>query len=53
MNQLGLFFHLIYQDPTLSAPIKLIAEPWNLGSGGFKSGWKFPTCWAEVEWQSR
>jgi isoamylase len=45
VNQLGPFFHLIYQDPTL-APIKLIAEPWDLGEGGFQVG-KFPTGWAE------
>jgi glycogen operon protein len=45
VNQLGPFFDLIYQDPTL-APIKLIAEPWDLGHGGYQVG-KFPVGWTE------
>ncbi len=45
VNQLGPFFDLIYQDPVL-APIKLIAEPWDLGEGGYQVG-KFPQGWTE------
>ncbi|HET7535507.1 MAG TPA: glycogen debranching protein GlgX, partial [Candidatus Didemnitutus sp.] len=45
VNQLGPFFNLIYQDPML-APIKLIAEPWDLGEGGYQVG-KFPVGWSE------
>ncbi|HEY4301987.1 MAG TPA: glycogen debranching protein GlgX [Candidatus Didemnitutus sp.] len=45
VNQLSAFFNLIYQDPTL-APIKLIAEPWDLGEGGYQVG-KFPVGWTE------
>ena len=45
VNQLGPFFDLIYQDPIL-APIKLIAEPWDLGEGGYQVG-KFPQGWTE------
>ena len=45
VNQLGPFFDLIYQDPTL-APIKLIAEPWDLGDGGYQVG-NFPVGWTE------
>ncbi|HWA28770.1 MAG TPA: glycogen debranching protein GlgX [Lacunisphaera sp.] len=45
VNQLGPFFELIYQDPIL-APIKLIAEPWDLGEGGYQVG-KFPQGWTE------
>jgi glycogen operon protein len=45
VNQLSAFFDTIYQDPTL-APVKLIAEPWDLGSGGYQVG-KFPINWTE------
>src|SRR6185312_1312873 len=45
VDQLGAFFDTIYQDPTLAA-IKLIAEPWDLGDGGYQVG-KFPPGWAE------
>jgi isoamylase len=45
VNQLGPFFDLIYQDPVL-APIKLIAEPWDLGEGGYQVG-NFPQGWTE------
>ncbi len=45
VDQLGAFFDTIYQDPTL-ATVKLIAEPWDLGSGGYQVG-KFPVGWAE------
>jgi len=45
VNRLGRFFDIIRQDPTLSA-IKLIAEPWDLGEGGYQVG-LFPIGWAE------
>jgi len=45
VDQLGAFFDTIYQDPTLAA-VKLIAEPWDLGEGGYQVG-KFPPGWAE------
>jgi glycogen operon protein len=49
VDHLGAFFDTIYQDPTL-APIKLIAEPWDLGEGGYQVG-KFPTGW--MEWNGK
>jgi glycogen operon protein len=45
VNQLSAFFDTIYQDPTL-AGVKLIAEPWDLGDGGYQVG-KFPVNWTE------
>jgi glycogen operon protein len=45
VDQLGAFFDTIYQDPTL-ASIKLIAEPWDLGDGGYQVG-NFPVGWTE------
>jgi isoamylase len=45
VNRLGTFFDLIHQDPTLST-VKLIAEPWDLGEGGYQVG-NFPVKWAE------
>lgn len=45
VNQLGAFFNTIYQDPIL-APVKLIAEPWDLGEGGYQVG-NFPLGWTE------
>jgi glycogen operon protein len=45
VDQLGAFFDTIYQDPTLAAT-KLIAEPWDLGDGGYQVG-KFPVNWTE------
>ena len=45
VNQLGVFFDTIHQDPVLST-IKLIAEPWDLGEGGYQVG-NFPIGWAE------
>ena len=45
VNQLSAFFDTIYQDPTL-ANTKLIAEPWDLGDGGYQVG-KFPVNWTE------
>ncbi len=45
VDQLGAFFDTIYQDPTL-ASVKLIAEPWDLGEGGYQVG-NFPIGWTE------
>ncbi len=45
VDQLGAFFTSIYQDPTL-ASVKLIAEPWDLGMGGYQVG-QFPVNWTE------
>jgi isoamylase len=45
VNQLGAFLDTIYQDPVL-ATIKLIAEPWDLGEGGYQVG-NFPVNWTE------
>lgn len=45
VDQLGAFFDTIYQDPTL-ATVKLIAEPWDLGEGGYQVG-NFPVGWTE------
>lgn len=49
VDQLGAFFAAIYQDPTLAAA-KLVAEPWDLGDGGYQVG-KFPVNW--TEWNGR
>ncbi len=45
VNRLERFFSTIQQDPVL-APVKLIAEPWDLGPGGYQAG-NFPSGWAE------
>jgi glycogen operon protein len=47
----GAFFHAIHQDPVLSQ-VKLIAEPWDLGEGGYRLG-RFPVLWAEWNDQYR
>lgn len=39
------FFHVVRQDPILSG-VKLIAEPWDLGPGGYQTG-RFPVGWSE------
>ncbi len=49
MNRLDRFFAIIQQDPILSQ-VKLIAEPWDLGQGGYQIG-NFPYGWAE--WNGR
>src|SRR6266404_5025843 len=49
VNRLGTFFDVIHQDPTLS-DVKLIAEPWDLGEGGYQVG-NFPVLWSE--WNGR
>ncbi len=48
-DKLGSFFDAIGQDPVLST-VKLIAEPWDIGMGGYQVG-NFPTGWAE--WNGR
>jgi glycogen operon protein len=45
VDKLGAFFDIIHQDPVLSQVI-LIAEPWDLGEGGYQVG-NFPVGWAE------
>ena len=45
VNRLGAFFDIIHQDPVLSQ-VKLIAEPWDLGEGGYQVG-NFPVGWTE------
>ena len=45
VNRLGTFFDIIHQDPVLSR-VKLIAEPWDVGPGGYQVG-NFPIGWAE------
>ncbi len=44
-NPLGTFFQVAHQDPVLSR-VKLIAEPWDLGDGGYQLG-HFPAPWRE------
>ena len=46
---LGTFMTTIQQDPILRR-VKLIAEPWDVGPGGYQVG-EFPTLWAE--WNGR
>jgi isoamylase len=45
VDQLSAFFDIIYQDPVISQ-VKLIAEPWDIGEGGYNVG-NFPPGWAE------
>ncbi len=45
VNRLGTFFDTIHQDPVLNG-VKLIAEPWDVGPGGYQLG-NFPIRWAE------
>lgn len=45
VDKLGAFFDIIHQDPVLSQ-VKLIAEPWDLGPGGYQVG-NFPIGWTE------
>jgi isoamylase len=51
VDRLGAFLDIIHQDPLLSQ-VKLIAEPWDLGEGGYQVG-KFPVGWAEWNDQYR
>ncbi|MBK1438487.1 glycogen debranching protein GlgX [Parapedobacter sp. ISTM3] len=45
VDRLSAFFDIIHQDPVISQ-VKLIAEPWDLGEGGYQVG-NFPPGWAE------
>jgi glycogen operon protein len=45
VSRLSAFFDIIHQDPILSQ-VKLIAEPWDVGEGGYQVG-NFPVLWAE------
>lgn len=45
VDRLGSFFDIIYQDPVISQ-VKLIAEPWDIGEGGYQVG-NFPHGWSE------
>jgi isoamylase len=45
VDKLSAFFDIIHQDPLLSQ-VKLIAEPWDIGEGGYQVG-KFPVLWSE------
>ncbi|HSL24303.1 MAG TPA: glycogen debranching protein GlgX [Vicinamibacterales bacterium] len=49
VDKLGAFFDIIHQDPALSQ-VKLIAEPWDLGEGGYQVG-QFPAKW--TEWNAK
>jgi isoamylase len=49
VDRLSAFFDLIQIDPVISQ-VKLIAEPWDLGEGGYQVG-NFPTLWSE--WNGR
>lgn len=49
VDRLSAFFDIIHQDPVISQ-VKLIAEPWDLGPGGYQVG-NFPVLWAE--WNGR
>ncbi|HLY95564.1 MAG TPA: glycogen debranching protein GlgX [Gaiellaceae bacterium] len=45
VDRLSTFFDTIHQDPVISQ-VKLIAEPWDVGPGGYQVG-NFPVLWAE------
>jgi isoamylase len=49
VDKLSAFFDIVHQDPILSN-VKLIAEPWDLGHGGYQVG-NFPVLW--TEWNGR
>lgn len=49
VDRLSAFFDIIHQDPVISQ-VKLIAEPWDVGEGGYQVG-NFPPAWAE--WNGR
>jgi isoamylase len=49
VDRLAVFFELIQQDPVVSQ-VKLIAEPWDVGEGGYQVG-NFPPLWSE--WNGR
>lgn len=45
VSKLSAFFDCIHQDPVIST-VKLIAEPWDVGEGGYQVG-NFPVLWQE------
>ncbi|MDR2337809.1 MAG: glycogen debranching protein GlgX [Deltaproteobacteria bacterium] len=49
VDRLSSFFDIVHQDPVLSQ-VKLIAEPWDIGEGGYQVG-NFPVLW--TEWNGR
>jgi glycogen operon protein len=49
VDRLAAFFDIVHQDPTLR-DVKLIAEPWDVGEGGYQVG-NFPVRWCE--WNGR
>ena len=49
VDQLSAFFNMVQQDPVISQ-VKLIAEPWDVGEGGYQTG-NFPPLW--TEWNGR
>ncbi|WP_419706618.1 glycogen debranching protein GlgX [Promicromonospora sp. NFX87] len=49
VDRLSAFFDIVHQDPVISQ-VKLIAEPWDLGDGGYQVG-GFPSLW--TEWNGR
>ena len=49
VDRLSAFFDLVQQDPVVSS-VKLIAEPWDVGEGGYQVG-NFPPLWSE--WNGR
>lgn len=49
VNKLSAFFEIVQQDPVLSQ-VKLVAEPWDVGDGGYQVG-NFPVLWSE--WNGR
>jgi isoamylase len=49
VDRLSTFFGIIHQDPVIST-VKLIAEPWDVGEGGYQVG-NFPVLW--TEWNDR
>jgi glycogen operon protein len=49
VDRLAAFFDIIHQDPVISQ-VKLIAEPWDVGEGGYQVG-NFPVLW--TEWNGR
>ena len=51
VDKLSAFFDIMHQDPTL-ARVKLIAEPWDVGPGGYQVG-NFPVRWTEWNGQYR
>ena len=51
VDKLGAFFDIIHQDPILSQ-VKLIAEPWDVGPGGYQVG-NFPVLWTEWNGKDR